>query len=117
MIDAKDQGTQPLDLGDAPKRRGRPSTGNAMSNADRQRAYRERQKAQRNENPEIGIKNEAGKVLIEVTEHELLNIVYALDDAKKSILKDPKVRKQIDQQADALRKIYQDNFVKNRYGK
>lgn len=49
MIDAKDQGTQNLDLGDTPKRRGRPSTGNAMSNADRQRAYRERQKSQRNE--------------------------------------------------------------------
>ena len=49
MIDAKDQGTQPLDLGEAPKRRGRPSTGKALSNADRQRAYRERQRAQRNE--------------------------------------------------------------------
>jgi hypothetical protein len=49
MIDAKDQGTQSLDLGDAPKRRGRPSTGKALSNADRQRAYRERQRAQRNE--------------------------------------------------------------------
>lgn len=49
MIDAKDQAPQSLDLGDAPKRRGRPSTGKALSNADRQRAYRERQKAQRNE--------------------------------------------------------------------
>ncbi|MCY1362558.1 hypothetical protein D9M69_492820 [compost metagenome] len=31
------------------KPRGRPATGKALSNADRQRAYRERQKAQRNE--------------------------------------------------------------------
>lgn len=50
MIDTNDKATQALDLGEQPKRRGRPATGSAMSNADRQRAYRERQKAQRNEN-------------------------------------------------------------------
>ena len=50
MIDPKDNSTQPLDLGEAKRRRGRPSTGKAMSNAERQRAYRERQKTQRNEN-------------------------------------------------------------------
>jgi len=33
----------------AKRGRGRPATGRAMSNAERQRAYRERQKAQRNE--------------------------------------------------------------------
>ncbi|GAD64741.1 eIF2A family protein [Aquipseudomonas alcaligenes] len=49
MIDTNDKATQALDLGEQPKRRGRPATGSAMSNADRQRAYRERQKAQRNE--------------------------------------------------------------------
>lgn len=54
MIDAKDNGTQPLDLGEAPKRRGRPATGKALSNADRQRAYRERQKAQRNVKSDVG---------------------------------------------------------------
>ncbi|NMZ77667.1 hypothetical protein HBO32_31705, partial [Pseudomonas nitroreducens] len=48
MIDHLDKQTQPMDL--EPKRgRGRPATGQALSNADRQRAYRERQKAQRNE--------------------------------------------------------------------
>ncbi|NMZ77613.1 hypothetical protein HBO32_31430 [Pseudomonas nitroreducens] len=48
MIDHMDKQTQPMDL--EPKRgRGRPATGQALSNADRQRAYRERQKAQRNE--------------------------------------------------------------------
>lgn len=50
MIDTNDKSTQALDLGAEPKRRGRPTTGKALSNADRQRAYRERQKAQRNEN-------------------------------------------------------------------
>ncbi|QOF84731.1 hypothetical protein IG194_30160 [Pseudomonas sp. ADPe] len=49
MIDHLDKQTQPMDL--EPKRgRGRPATGQALSNAERQRLYRERQKAQRNEN-------------------------------------------------------------------
>lgn len=52
MIDNQDKQTQPLDLGAEPKRRGRPAKKNALSNAERQRLYRERQKAQRNEKPE-----------------------------------------------------------------
>lgn len=48
MIDHLDKQTQQLPL--EPKRgRGRPATGQALSNAERQRLYRERQKAQRNE--------------------------------------------------------------------
>lgn len=51
MIDHLDKQTQPLEL--EPKRgRGRPATGQALSNAERQRRYREAQKAQRNEKPE-----------------------------------------------------------------
>ncbi len=47
MKDHLDKQTQLLPL--EPKReRGRPATGQALSNAERQRAYRERQKAQRN---------------------------------------------------------------------
>lgn len=54
MIDHLDKQTQPMDI--EPKRgRGRPATGQALSNADRQRAYRERQKAQRNENEYNGM--------------------------------------------------------------
>ena len=45
MIDANDKATQALDLGEQKKRRGRPATGKAMTNAERQRAYRERKKA------------------------------------------------------------------------
>jgi hypothetical protein len=46
MIDPADQITQalPLDEQPAKKRRGRPSTGKAMTPAEKQRAYRERQK-------------------------------------------------------------------------
>ena len=51
MIDHLDKQTQPLPL-EQKRGRGRPATGQALSNADRQRAYRERQKAQRNERSE-----------------------------------------------------------------
>ena len=52
MIDQTDRQTLslPLDEQPAKPRRGRPATGQALSNAERQRLYRERQKAQRNEN-------------------------------------------------------------------
>lgn len=51
MIDPADRQTKPLPLDEQPAkpRRGRPATGKALSNAERQRLYRERQKAQRNE--------------------------------------------------------------------
>ena len=51
MIDPADRHTKPLPLDEQPAkpRRGRPATGQALSNAERQRLYRERQKAQRNE--------------------------------------------------------------------
>jgi|GEM_PF-1969294 len=47
MIDPADKQTQSLPLDELPakKRRGRPSTGKAMTPAEKQRAYRERQKA------------------------------------------------------------------------
>ncbi|HCG40363.1 MAG TPA: hypothetical protein DEW09_15065 [Pseudomonas sp.] len=50
MIDPADRQTQspPLDEQPAKPRRGRPATGQALSNAERQKLYRERQKAQRN---------------------------------------------------------------------
>lgn len=52
MIDPTDRQTQtlPLDEQPAKPRRGRPVTGKALSNAERQRRYRENLKAQRNEN-------------------------------------------------------------------
>lgn len=51
MIEHLDKQTQPLPL-DQKRGRGRPATGKALSNAERQRAYRERHKAQRNEKSE-----------------------------------------------------------------
>ncbi|NMY53437.1 hypothetical protein [Pseudomonas sp. WS 5011] len=53
MIDHLEKQTQPLEL--EPKRgRGRPAKGQALSNAERQRRYREAQKAQRNEKTKVG---------------------------------------------------------------
>ena len=49
MIDHLDKQTQTLPL-EQKRGRGRPATGQALSNAERQRRYREAQKAQRNEN-------------------------------------------------------------------
>ncbi len=49
MIDHLDKQIQPLPL-EQKRGRGRPATGKALSNAERQRRYREAQKAQRNEN-------------------------------------------------------------------
>jgi chromosome segregation ATPase len=52
MIDTNDKATQPLPLDEQPmkRKRGRPSTGKAMTPAEKQRAYRERQKKSRNQN-------------------------------------------------------------------
>lgn len=51
MIDPADKQTQslPLDEQPAKRKRGRPATGKAMTPAEKQRAYRERQKAERYE--------------------------------------------------------------------
>ena len=53
MIDPKDPGAQELEL-EQKRGRGRPNTGQALSNAERQRRYREAQKAQRNEKVKTG---------------------------------------------------------------
>lgn len=51
MIDPADKQTQSLPLDSAPVKRGRgrPATGNAMTPAEKQRAYRERQKKRETE--------------------------------------------------------------------
>ena len=51
MIDPADKLTQAIPLDEQPikRKRGRPATGQALSNAERQRLHRERQKAQREE--------------------------------------------------------------------
>lgn len=79
MIDTNDKATQALDLGEQPKRRGRPATGKALSNAERQRAYRERQKEQRNENDN----SELFKLIEEAKKQEQYWMERALQAEKK----------------------------------
>lgn len=67
MIDPRDAGTQQLEL-EQKRGRGRPATGQALSNAERQRAYRERQKAQRNENSGSEESQALDRLAIEHTE-------------------------------------------------
>lgn len=56
MIDPADKLTQPLPLDEQPakRKRGRPATGKAMTPAEKQRAYRERQKQKAS--PELGLR-------------------------------------------------------------
>lgn len=67
MIDPRDPGTQQLQL-EQKRSRGRPATGQALSNAERQRAYRERQKAQRNDNSGSEESQALDRLAIEHTE-------------------------------------------------
>lgn len=63
MIDDLDKETQPLPL-ETKRGRGRPATGQALSNAERQRRYREAQKAQRNEKPKGAVAWEDARALM-----------------------------------------------------
>lgn len=63
MIDNQDKQTQPLPL-EQKRGRGRPATGQALSNAERQRRYREAQKAQRNEKPKGAVAWEDARALM-----------------------------------------------------
>lgn len=90
MIDHMDKQTQPLPL--EPKRgRGRPATGKALSNAERQRRYREAQKAQRNEN-----------IHKEVAEDLRAQLAEALEDIELLNRKNTELLKQLRKQQDQL---------------
>lgn len=81
MIDPTDKATQALPLDEPPqrKRRGRPSTGKAMTPAEKQRAYRERQKAAQGNVTKLA----PGAVLL--TEAENTAIVCMLQDKAREI--------------------------------
>lgn len=74
MIDTNDKATQPLPLDEQPmkRKRGRPSTGKAMTPAEKQRAYRERQKKLRDQKPAAdhqtvqALDQEVRKLLVEL---------------------------------------------------
>lgn len=81
MIDNQDKQTQPLDLGPAPKRRGRPAKQNALSNAERQRRYREAQKAQK----AAGRTVSEGEMAVGLTNQEATVIISLLQDWARDV--------------------------------
>lgn len=81
MIDNHDKQTLPIDLGEQPKRKGRPAKEQALSNAERQRLWRERQKAQRNEKAATGPSWEDARALM--TQIDSMN--EELEQAKSRI--------------------------------
>lgn len=109
MIDPTDKQTQALPL-EPPKRgRGRPATGAAMTPAEKQKAYRERM-AKKGEAGKVAEKRTTpaiGKTMtFELDEFDVINLIWAWDDAKKSVMKSPEVKKRLSDRADEFRKAY-----------
>lgn len=116
MIDHLDKQTQPMNL--EPKRgRGRPATGQALSNADRQRAYRERQKAQRNEKgagPEWDDVRKLTKYIDDLSEQlvEAINRAQAAEAKAKELEKELNEAHLIMAEINGLRRELADEKVK-----
>ena len=81
MIDHLDKQTTTLPL-EQKRGRGRPATGQALSNAERQRRYREAQKAQRNEKPKGGVAWEDARALMTKIDELTANLAKALERAE-----------------------------------
>lgn len=107
MIDPADKLSQalPLDEQPAKRKRGRPATGKAMTPAQKQRAYRERLKAGTREGQKNG-----SKVIFELSEFDLINIINAWDKEKRNALVDPKVREKLANRVEDFRKAYKAAF-------
>lgn len=83
MIDPADQQTQALTLDEQPakKRRGRPATGKAMSPAEKQRAYRERLKAQQGGKPGAIYTREEAREAVRIYQEEIVRLTDELNAA------------------------------------
>lgn len=110
MIDPADKQTKSLPLEQPKRGRGRPSTGAAMTPAEKQKAYRKRMAEQKQSQGEAAEPRKTpaiGKtVMVELDEFDLKNIVHAWDDAKKSALKDPKVKGRLCERVEEFRELY-----------
>lgn len=87
MIDNQDKQTQPIPL-EQKRGRGRPATGQALSNAERQRRYREAQKEQRNEKVKPGPNWEDVRVLmamIDTKNAELEQAKAEIEELKRKL--------------------------------
>lgn len=117
MIDPADKQNQPLALEQPKRGRGRPATGAAMTPAEKQKAYRERM-AKKGTSGKIAEKRRTpaiGKTLtFELDEFDVINLIWAWDEAKKSVLKSPEVKKRLSERADEFRKAYKEICKLNR---
>jgi len=95
MIDAADQQTQalPLDEQPAKKRRGRPATGKAMTPAEKQRAYRERMKAQQGGKPGAIYTREEAQEAVRIYQEEIVRLTDELNAALNRAEKAEKANK------------------------
>lgn len=110
MIGPQDQGTQQLQL-EQKRGRGRPATGQALSNAERQRRYREAQKTQRNENmhKEVAedLRAELAKALEEVERWK--GLARAAERARQVVAEELKQRNEKPNRLnEGMKKIIQD---------
>ncbi|MCU9948251.1 hypothetical protein [Pseudomonas sp. PDM13] len=82
MIDANDKATQALALDEMPVKRGRgrPSTGKAMTPAEKQRAYRERQKGLRDQK-----ETSPNHATIQAMSNEMGILIVELNEAKEEL--------------------------------
>lgn len=103
MIDTNDKATQPLPLDEQPmkRKRGRPATGKAMTPAEKQRAYRERQRKLRDQKPAAdhqtvqALDQEVRKLLVEL-ERANARIAELEKELKQRYEKPAKTRKHRD---------------------
>ncbi|MCH2339516.1 MAG: hypothetical protein MK363_06295 [Pseudomonas sp.] len=95
MIDPADQQTKalPLDEQQAKKRRGRPATGKAMTPAEKQRAYRERMKAQQGGKPGAIYTREEAQEAVRIYQEEIVRLTDELNAALNRAEKAEKANK------------------------
>lgn len=88
MIDPTNNATQQLPSEPISRGRGRPSTGQALSNAERQKAYRQRQKELRNDKSEndLSAQVELLQRLLSESEEERVRLTSELNVQKGEII-------------------------------
>lgn len=97
MIDTNDKANQPLPLDEQPmkRKRGRPSSGKAMTPAEKQRAYRERQRKLREQKPA------ADHQTVQALDKEVRKLLVELERANARIAELEKELASRDQKSDS----------------
>lgn len=115
MIDPADKQTQPLPLDEQPakRKRGRPATGKAMTPAEKQRAYRERQKKKHNGTAECPGESRAREAM----HRQIIELRIELMEANETIKKLKDVLKKTDEAGIARIEQLRKELERERAGK